>query len=601
MAATSSESKGKSLFSNLHIMSDKKKQEIKNAIQRGDLAYFASADLQDIKHFYYQGKNVLHLAVYTRNLELVELLCQKYPEFINRRSYYREVPLDLTLFRKKETQLPLDLDTDVPHMELLTEWVIYYRQGYRRWNARYWETNPTLVEDFFKKIDQPATSMITIDNIRQSLENLNLVIDADIPMMELLISYDADPHLYNQYVASIYGCLSALKFLAQQHSVSLFACTPLPHFDLLKVAEFYGHTELAMFIDEHLRQSPEIFAKRNFIHDHLFIEHSERVKAFVADRSAIAPSLPALQNLQELFGSHIMLGAHRHHQLPKRFLIDNMAALKEAGFNMLFLEFFYYDNDHAMLDEYFNSTDPTVSEKFKDRLSTILRFRIACPSEVFFQQLVDDYIELFNSAKTHGIRIIGLELNHVSLFLSGTYASTQYDTRVPYFNYQATQIIQQEANNDPSGKWIAMVSLAHLHDHATFNEQPVPGIADVTGSRVIITQDNQKKQALYANYTLATTPYSQFETPEYYPCDVFHCDKPTSPLVLKSPTLPLTMASPAGSSTQVRTRALPRNTSANELGRFSFMCSTPWSRDRSTLEKETPEESSSARFNCSIS
>ena len=190
---------------------------------------------------------------------------------------------------------------------------------------------------------------------------------------------------------------------------------------------------------------------------------------------------PETHSVSDIFNSSFVLGELSHENIsPKRFLIENMPEFKKNGFDTLYFEHLYYDNQTDL--DTFNKTG-LMSEALKDQLETLddgnLKDKVEC-GFTFTQILI--------AAQKEGIRIVATD--------TGATYSTQHNhkysnpfeipsERLQYFSYTACRIIEEDQRvHQPQGKWIALMGAAHvskMHD--------IPGVGDLLGVRQVVISD----------------------------------------------------------------------------------------------------------------
>ena len=147
----------------------------------------------------------------------------------------------------------------------------------------------------------------------------------------------------------------------------------------------------------------------------------------------------------------------KHDQISTNvMLIKNMQAYAESGVTTLYLEGAYWDIANGVGGVW---QTPANAKKYKHGTPT--------------------RNDVIATAQQHGIRIVGLEHEHLTMHITRTEeidaANAEHTLdRLREFNYFASQVIQQ---TPPGEKWIAVVGRRHMN-----TTQGVPGIAEQTGA-----------------------------------------------------------------------------------------------------------------------
>jgi uncharacterized iron-regulated protein len=163
-----------------------------------------------------------------------------------------------------------------------------------------------------------------------------------------------------------------------------------------------------------------------------------------------------------------------------------MAFLKKNGFDILFMEHLYYD-DQALLDSYFGSATSEMPDKLKDHLQKLdarHRFWHICgptnkQKSAIWQS--NNFSAIVQAAKQAGIRIVALDTEYeYSLQEVGINDIQESDIRNYSFNFTANKIIRAEmALCDSKTKWCALMGSSHVERIMS----SIPGVAELTGAR----------------------------------------------------------------------------------------------------------------------
>ncbi|KTC96169.1 membrane-targeted effector domain-containing toxin [Legionella erythra] len=211
-------------------------------------------------------------------------------------------------------------------------------------------------------------------------------------------------------------------------------------------------------------------------------EMSKTVAEFMSNPPVKKATEP-LKNAEDLKKTSFIIGEAHQHTSSKRFLIQNMKMLKQEGFEILFMEHFFYDTDQNDLDKFFQTLDAPLSTTLQARLKEMERHQFMSTNEELKKY---SFTDILYAAREAGIRVVGIDV-------STTYKAQKIgleneqldDKRQKYMNYTAHEIIKREAGSDK--KWCALMGNTHVH---SFNN--VPGVAELTGARSIQIFDTGK-------------------------------------------------------------------------------------------------------------
>lgn len=170
----------------------------------------------------------------------------------------------------------------------------------------------------------------------------------------------------------------------------------------------------------------------------------------------------------------ICIGEKHLHRNPKRFLIENMEALKEMGVATLFMEHLHYDTMQPYLDAYLASDSETMPPILDSYLQWLDKeWELTAPYT---------YKEVVRKAKTCGIRVVGID---TSVAADSAYKLEKNPVpRVKAFNYAAEKIINHEQG---SGKYVALMGKGHGSRNKFAQE--IPGVADLLRCPNLVVHD----------------------------------------------------------------------------------------------------------------
>lgn len=182
-----------------------------------------------------------------------------------------------------------------------------------------------------------------------------------------------------------------------------------------------------------------------------------------------------LKEAEDLKKSSFIIGEAHQHISSKRFLIENMKMLKKEGFEILFMEHFFYDTDQNDLDKFFQTKDAPLSGTLQARLREMERHQLIIGEEVVKYSFTD----VLYAAREAGIRVVGIDVSTTYKAQKIGYDNEQLDDkRQRYMNYTAHEIIKKEAGSGE--KWCALMGNTHVHSFKN-----VPGVAELTGARSV--------------------------------------------------------------------------------------------------------------------
>jgi len=214
-------------------------------------------------------------------------------------------------------------------------------------------------------------------------------------------------------------------------------------------------------------------------------EFFEKVDAFYETFSPelIKAGHNKIQNLSELLKGSFIIGESHSDINPKRYLIENMRALKAAGFNTLYFEHLYY-NDQKLLDDFFLTGK--MDENLERELLRLGRGHATAgsggPMSGFYHEARKKYnfINVVAAAQEAGIRVVAIDVQAVyesQNTKDKTSVNEKESTnRMRYMNYTTHEIIKQEQKLNSDGTWLAL--MGNMHVHAQYD---TPGVADLLG------------------------------------------------------------------------------------------------------------------------
>lgn len=192
----------------------------------------------------------------------------------------------------------------------------------------------------------------------------------------------------------------------------------------------------------------------------------------------------------------ICIGELHSHLSPKKFLIDHMPTLKEAGVKTLFLEHLFYDSMQKWLDDYFQTASDAPMPKY---LQAYLNNLSSGQSIFRTTESNYNYLEIVRAAKELGIRIVGLDTTISYLCgASDKLGVKNSHNRYVAMNYTSVQIIRLESKGE---KFVAFMGSGHVG-----TTLGVPGVASLLRCPSVIIEDKPQGK---------TTPQLYFNVKNY--------------------------------------------------------------------------------------
>ena len=174
----------------------------------------------------------------------------------------------------------------------------------------------------------------------------------------------------------------------------------------------------------------------------------------------------------------ICIGESHKSESSKKFLMDNMDALKKRGLDTLFLEHVLSDSHQKELDQYMKSPPKSEMPHTLKAFLTILDKGNEVSPEYGFTRLVE-------KAKEHQVSVVAFDTN-ASYFSHNPNSFNEVETqqRCQNMNYLAKKAIDAKQGE---GKWILFAGSAHISKHLG-----VLGVSELTGSPSLVIEDLKK-------------------------------------------------------------------------------------------------------------
>lgn len=176
---------------------------------------------------------------------------------------------------------------------------------------------------------------------------------------------------------------------------------------------------------------------------------------------------------------NLLIGEAHADAASKALLKKHMKALKEAGYDTLYVEHMLTDLHQADLDTFLRT------QRMPDRLKAYLHRQDRGHMPTYKGN--DTYTEVFQAAAKYKIRIRALDCT-ASYHLKGIY--DEDISRNEMFSYFATQVIEADQLAHGPHRWLALIGSAHTN----FN-LGVPGLADTLSAVSLHVRDTAPELA----------------------------------------------------------------------------------------------------------
>ncbi|MBF6032439.1 membrane-targeted effector domain-containing toxin [Pseudomonas sp. P155] len=239
------------------------------------------------------------------------------------------------------------------------------------------------------------------------------------------------------------------------------------------------------------RYTPTV-PKEQQAHD-AFIANRKRLEkkardAFTQYTPPEAATLPTLTSdttfeafLQRLADGrlNLLIGEAHSHVSSKALLKKYMKALKQAGYDTLYVEHLFTDLHQADLDTFFRT------QRMPDRLKNYLLVQDRGQMPTYNGN--DTYTEVLQAAAKYKVRIRALDCT-ASYHLKGVF--NEDISRNEMFSYFATQVIEADQLAHGPHKWVAFIGNAHTNYNLG-----VPGLADTLSAVSLHVRDSAPELA----------------------------------------------------------------------------------------------------------
>lgn len=180
---------------------------------------------------------------------------------------------------------------------------------------------------------------------------------------------------------------------------------------------------------------------------------------------------------------------------PKKLLVDNMPALKEAKVTTLFCEHVLDDIHKDLLDIYFKSNSLLMPAELEVYLNNLDRGHINQveyiesgiePSDAFHPY---SFTGLIVQAKRYGIRIVPIDTT-VSYTLQNPeqlITDTHLKARALMMSYSSTKIMNTYLAEHTNEKYVIFCGSLHINS----TNSSVPGMAEIMGTPTVVVEDGK--------------------------------------------------------------------------------------------------------------
>ena len=176
---------------------------------------------------------------------------------------------------------------------------------------------------------------------------------------------------------------------------------------------------------------------------------------------------------------NLLIGEAHSHVSSKALLKKYMKALKQAGYDTLYVEHLFTDLHQADLDTFFRT------QRMPDRLKNYLLVQDRGHMPTYKGN--DTYTEVLQAAAKYKVRIRALDCT-ASYHLKGVF--NEDISRNEMFSYFATQVIEADQLLNGPHKWVALIGNAHTNYNLG-----VPGLADTLSAVSLHVRDTAPELA----------------------------------------------------------------------------------------------------------
>lgn len=221
-------------------------------------------------------------------------------------------------------------------------------------------------------------------------------------------------------------------------------------------------------------------------------EFTEKVDSFYNYFQKIKSNIPKttkLKTTNELLDNNFIVGESHQDVNPKKWLIENMSKLKQAGYSTFYFEHLYYD-DQKLLDDYFEKGE--MHPKLKERLKNLDNGWGKTSGTKYWD--TNNFTALIKAARDAGIRVVAIDIRAVYETQNknpGLQSDSDSKLRYQFMNFTATNIIKREEEKKPKPeKWFALMGNSHVNEC-----DEVPGVSELTGARSVFIFDSDKPKS----------------------------------------------------------------------------------------------------------
>lgn len=294
-----------------------------------------------------------------------------------------------------------------------------------------------------------------------------------------------------------HGYNELLAILPQQNAVGQFILKEsspyLPVSDR-RVADWEGKTEITPLRVEYLtkagEEQPFALNAQHANFSHLVSEAMSRPPQRTYPRLPEPDSANstvirqwASQAQQARLPLRLFVGENHKEVAARRLILQAMPAIRKAGATLC-LEHFFYESQQSTLDQWILGTPPGTPMPFE-----LEAYARNLDREYGLGREETGFLDLLQSAKEHGVRVVALDTEAVRARPSDNH----YGNRVENMNYVASQIIAKEVGH---GAFVGLVGNTHcgtLYEppRAYLSESWTPGLDTLCNAASLTVQEGK--------------------------------------------------------------------------------------------------------------
>lgn len=216
------------------------------------------------------------------------------------------------------------------------------------------------------------------------------------------------------------------------------------------------------YVQQYLKKSTDT-ATQFMSREEFYQKITELFKAAATEQNTTEGQI---NDVNDILEDNLIVGEISHSCItPKQFLIENMQALKAAGYTTLYFEHLYYDQHQYLLDKL--SSGESMNQHLVSRLD---QFDHAYSPLGKFQSdwMKSNFTAVVKAAQDAGIRVVALDIKSVYELQDRKMPGGGRDAenRTIMGDYCFARIIQhdqqEQKRSDPHGKYVALIGAAHV-------------------------------------------------------------------------------------------------------------------------------------------